>query len=79
MIKIEGILYYKKKADSPIDLDRADTYISQIAQDAVYGSFGAFPSFWNDKWENSREDLCRHYIEDRIDDHVFRFVLIVSM
>jgi hypothetical protein len=78
-IEISGIIKYKTTKDSiPPDLDRVDTYVYRIAQDAVYGSFGDFPSYWNDKKEKGFDNLCVSHVEKYTDEYLFLFRLSLS-
>jgi hypothetical protein len=78
-IEISGVIKYKITKDSiPPDLDRVDTYVNRIAQDAVYGSFGDFPNYWNDKKEKGFDSLCISHVEKYTDEYLFLFKLSLS-
>src|SRR2546423_6039464 len=72
MIKIRGLLKYRSGLNPTEDM--ASAFIRQVAQDAIFGTFGDFPSYWRGKWERKPSSLSGHNVEQQ-DDLSFTFEL----
>jgi ribulose 1,5-bisphosphate carboxylase large subunit-like protein len=61
-----------KANGSPATPDELKTIAQQMAADAVYGTFGEFPDYLQDKWETKPEDLVEVQVDrDREEDPTF--------
>lgn len=74
MISIIGHLTYAADTTE----DDAISYLQQVAHDCVYGSFGPFPRYWDDKWQRPPETWVEDPIVHARGGNTFDFELRLS-